>query len=81
MIRSESLTSSGLTKSVITSKNMQGFKNRVEKELKIVTKNKSDPREKFPIQVQRRPLMLGDEIDKKVQLYIKWESVEVLFQK
>ena len=37
----------------------------------IATKHKSNPREKLPIQVQGRPLMLGDEIDQKVQLYIK----------
>ena len=37
----------------------------------MATKNKSDPREKLLIQVQRIPLMLGDEIDNKLQLYIK----------
>ena len=53
---------------------MRGFKKRVEKELEIATKNKSNPREKLPMQVQGRPLMLGDEIDQKVQLYIKQVS-------
>ena len=50
---------------------MRGFKSRVEKELEIATKKKIDPREKLSIQPQGRPLMLGDEIDKKVQLYIQ----------
>ena len=50
---------------------VRGFKNHVKKELKIATKNKSDPWEKSSIQVQRKPLILGGETDQKVQLYIK----------
>ena len=53
---------------------VRGFKKCVEKELEIATKNKSNPREKLPIQVQGIPLILGDEIDQKVQLYIKQVS-------
>ena len=44
---------------------VRGFKNPIEKELKIATKNKSDPPEKLPMQVQGRPLMVGDEINPK----------------
>ena len=50
---------------------VQGFKSRVEKELEIAAKKKIDPREKLLIQPQGRPLMLGDEIDKKFQLSIQ----------
>ena len=50
---------------------MKGFKFRVEKNLEIVTKKKTDPREKLSIQPQDRPPTLGDEIDKKVQHYIQ----------
>ena len=50
---------------------VRGFKSRLEKELEIATKKKIDPEERLSIQPQGRPLMLGDEIDKKVQLYIQ----------
>ena len=50
---------------------VRGFKSCVEKELEIATKKKIDPREKLSIQPQGIPLMLGDEIDEKVQLYIQ----------
>ena len=55
----------------INESRVRGFKNCVGKKLKIATKNKSGQREKLPIQVEGSSLMLGDEIDQKVQLYIK----------
>ena len=41
-----------------------------EDELKIATKRNSIPQNKLPIQTRGRPLMLGEEIDEKVQLYL-----------